>query len=53
VKFTTTLPPETLADMNILTVEAGYSGMSQLIVQLVKAAMERRSVNQTAEYKKP
>jgi len=47
VKFTTTLPPETIVDMKILTVEAGHSSMSQLIVQLVKAAMERRSDNQS------
>ena len=49
VKFTTTLPPETVVDMGILAVEGGYGSSAQLIVQLVKAEMKRRSDNQTAK----
>jgi hypothetical protein len=46
VKFTTTLPPQTVLDLNILAVEDGHGSSGVIIAKLVKAAMDRRSHNQ-------
>lgn len=51
VKFTTTLPPQTIIDLGILAADEGHASSAQVIVKLVRIAMELRPVNQSERTK--